>query len=124
MHPPLPRDEARALLGADVGEALLLTRYGPRVTLAAYRPTTGARLDAIDLAADETAHTDLLASPDRALLASDRALYLFDRDRELYLLEAHPLPPLGAPGTGRLFAREDAVQLLTSMGLTTFAVVR
>lgn len=124
LHPPLSREDAEALLGADAREALILTRYGPHFTLAAYRPETGERLDAIDLGRDEDPMTDLLWSEDRALFASDRALYLFDRTRELYLLEALPLPLTALPNTGRLLTRGGNVQLLTPDGLWTFAVVR
>lgn len=124
VHPPLSREEAEALLGADADEALILTRYGPHFTLAAYRPATGERLDAIDLGRNEQPLADLLWSADRALFASDRALYLFDRRRELYLLEAFSLPQTAEAGTGRLLTRGEAVQLLLPEGLWTFAVVR
>ncbi|MCA8981025.1 MAG: PQQ-binding-like beta-propeller repeat protein [Planctomycetes bacterium] len=124
VFPSLAREDAEALLGADAREALILTRYGPHFTLAAYRPATGERLDAIDLGRDEEPLTDLLWSDDRALFASDRALYLFDRRRELYLLEAFPLPQTAPPNTGRLLTRGGNVQLLTPEGLWTFAVVR
>jgi len=123
VHPPLSREEAEALLGADADEALILTRYGPHFTLAAYRPQTGERLDAIDLGRDEQPLADLLWSTDRALFASDKALYLFDRGRELYLLEAFPLPRTAHAGTGRLLTRGGSVQLLLPEGLWTFAVV-
>lgn len=124
VYPPLAREEAEALLGADSNEALILTRYGPHFTLAAYRPQSGERLDAIDLGRDENPLTDLLWSEDRAVFASDRAIYLFDRARELYLLEALPLPQSATPGTGRLLTRSGNVQLLTPDGLWTFSVVR
>jgi hypothetical protein len=124
VHPPLSREEAEALLGADAQEALILTRYGPHFTLAAYRPSSGERLDAIDLGRDERPLADLLWSADRALFASDKALYLFDRTRELYLLEALPLPQTATADTGRLLTRGGTVQLLLPDGLWTFAVVR
>jgi hypothetical protein len=124
VHPPLSREEAEALLGADADEALILTRYGPHFTLAAYRPATGERLDAIDLGRDEHPLADLLWSADRALFASDKALYLFDRGRELYLLEAFPLPRTAEASTGRLLTRGGSVQLLLPEGLWTFAVVK
>ena len=122
VHPPLSRDEAEALLGADRDEVLILTRFGPNFTLAAYRPATGERLDAIDLGQQEKPLADLLWSEDRALFASDRALYLFDRERDLYLLEAFPLPPIKDASTGRLLSHGGMVQLLLPSGVWTLAV--
>ncbi|MEE8468280.1 MAG: hypothetical protein V3T22_07480, partial [Planctomycetota bacterium] len=53
-----------------------------------------------------------LTSERRVLLASDRAVYLLDRDRDLFLLDALSLPDLGAGVGGSVLARGDRVYVV------------
>jgi len=53
-----------------------------------------------------------LTSESRMLVASDRAVYLLDRDRDLFLMDALPLPDLGAGVGGSVLAQGDRVYVV------------
>lgn len=107
LHAPLWRLEAEALLGGDERHALVLARSGRERGLAEWDAVDGSQRAAPGLAPGEI-FTGLGAlSAERALFATDRALYLHDRSRELYLLDAAEYPrPFPAAG-GRVVARGD-----------------
>ncbi len=90
--PPWPRGSALELLGGEPGRALVLARSGARVALREVDLVTGASRDAVHLAPGEVPREGALVGRQRVLLSTDRALYLFDRGRELYLLDQQPLP--------------------------------
>jgi hypothetical protein len=107
LQPPLWRGEAEALLGGDARRAVVLARSGRERALAEWDGADGSQRMAPWLAPGET-FTGLGAlSSERALFATDRALYLHDRGRELYLLDAAKYPrPFPAAG-GRVVARGE-----------------
>lgn len=94
LAPPSPRAHAERCLGGDLREVLVLgTREGVRAV-----STRRAGLDpimAVHLSSIESFAGDGLVSKERVLVPSDRKLYLFDRGRELYLLDLERLPSLG-----------------------------
>ena len=54
-------------------------------------------------------------------IATNRALYLFDRERELYLLDSEPLAALGgAQAGGDLCACEDELLVVGTNALWRF----
>jgi hypothetical protein len=121
VFPPRAAGEALALLGGDAAEALVLARAGVRRTLSAWDAQTGGRRDALYLAPDESFSGAGLVSPQRALFASDRGVYLFDRTRELYLLDYEPLqgPPKGG---GDVYARGERVYVVGREGFWVLGV--
>jgi hypothetical protein len=121
LHPPRAAGEAVALLGGDAAEALVLARAGMRRTLSSWAAESGGRRDALYLAPDETFAGAGALSPERALFASDRGVYLFDRTRELYLLDYEPLQG-PAQGGGDVYARGDRVLVVGREGLWILAV--
>lgn len=114
--------EAQTLLGGDADEHLVLGRAGRERTISARRPGRD-RIDALDLPPDERFAGTGLVSPARVWVASDRSLYLFDRTRELYLLDSDTLPPVGAgPLGGDVLARGTHVLVLGPDALWSFRV--
>ena len=61
-----------------------------------------------------------LASGERALVASDRTLYMYDRTRELYLQSAVPLEDAAGNMGGTVFARGSKVWMLGLDTIWTF----
>ncbi len=114
--------EAQTLLGGDAEEHLVLGRAGRERTISARRPGLD-RIDALDLPRDERFVGTGLVSPRRVWVASDRSLYLFDRTRELYLLDNDALPPVGTAALGGdVLARGMHVLVLGSDALWSFRV--
>jgi hypothetical protein len=109
LAPPQPIGEALALEGGDAGSALVLARSGRERGLAHWRLDSGARALAPWLAPGETFTGSAAVSPRRAILATQRAVYLHDRTRELYLLDQTPYPRDFAGAGGPVFARGDRV---------------
>lgn len=96
---PAPLGDAERLLGGDAREHLVLGNTGRERTVSARRPGKD-RVDALDLGEDERFRGAGLVSPERVWVATDRSLYLFDRTRELYLLDSAVLPPTADPPAG------------------------
>jgi hypothetical protein len=120
----LPRSigEAEAVLGGDRDSVLVLSRSGPRRTLSRWGAESGERRDALELAPEERFSGPGLVSAERALFATDRGLYLFDRARDLLLLDYQPLAQL-VPRGGGVFARGDRVVVLGGRNLWLFAAL-
>jgi hypothetical protein len=109
LAPPQPIGEALALEGGDARSALVLARSGRERGLTHWQLDSGARAQAPWLAPGETFTGSAAVSPRRALLATQRALYLHDRTRELFLLDQVPYPRDFAGAGGPVFARGDRV---------------
>lgn len=114
--------EGIALAGADGEATFLLARSGARRVLASLAATDGARLDSPYLGAGETFGGPVALTPRRAAFATDRGLYLLDRERELYLLAYGPLSSGGAPpdAGGAVLARGARLFVLGPEALWTF----
>jgi hypothetical protein len=109
LHPPLECGQAEALLGGDERRAVVLTRSGRERTLAEWDAADGSQREAPWLTPGEL-FTGLGAlSAERALFATDRALYLHDRGRELFLLDAAEYPRPFPGSGGRVAVRGDRV---------------
>jgi len=111
--------EAEALVAADRGTALLLSRTGARRSLASWERTSGERQDALRLGPEEVFAGRAVASSARVLACSDRALYLFDRERELRLLAVASLQG-GVPRGGNVWARGPWVFVLSNRTIEIF----
>lgn len=120
--PAVPMVEAEALLGGDVEEAIVLARDGKERTISARRAGLD-RVDALDLGPDEAFSGRGLVGPARVWVPSDRGVYLFDRTRELYLLDFQTLTSAaaGAAAGGDLVARGARVVVVGSGGLWVLA---
>ncbi len=128
--PPLPSGSAQALVGGDADEVLVLARAGAERTLLALR--AGERREALYLAPGETFSGHALTGAKRALAATDRGLYLFDRERDLFLLDVASLPrprtlsgaPRGGSGVprvgGDVLARGQRVLVVGPLGMWIF----
>jgi hypothetical protein len=123
----LPRaiGEAEALLGGDLGEALVLSRAGARRTLSAWNAESGGRTDALYLSPQEDFSGSGLASRQRAVFATERGIYLFDRTRELSLLDYEPLAEVAGPiALGARGAAAQAGGNVVGHGTRVFVVGR
>jgi len=117
VRPPGPLAGAGALVGGDAEELVVQGSAGAERMLSARRAGLDRR-DALALGPHEQFRGRGLLSATRAWTATTRALYLFDRTRELYLLDVVPLPPPGQdPPGGDLYARGDHVLVLGSGAL-------
>jgi hypothetical protein len=121
--PPRAKGEAVALIGGGAEHALVLSRAGRERTLSDWNARTGGRIDAPYLGPRERFTGHGLASPERVLFATERGLYLLDRQLELFLLDHAPLQIQGDPGPagGSVFARGDRVYVLGSRTVWIFA---
>ncbi len=101
--------EADVLVGGGSREILVLGSAGKEHTVSARRGGVD-RIDALDLAPDERFRGVGLASVERVWACTNRGLYLFDREREMYLIDNESLPPAGTgvPG-GEMFPRGDLI---------------
>jgi len=134
----LPRaiGEAEALLGGGLREALVLSRAGARRTLSAWNAESGGRIDALYLSPQEHFSGSGLVSPQRAIFATERGIYLFDRTRELSLSDYEPLAEVAglegprrqaftrggaAPAGGSVFGHSNRVFVLGREALWAFA---
>ena len=110
LVPPRAMGEAEVLAGGGAGEALVLGRAGRARTASAWDLATGGRLDAPELAPGESFSGEALASAERLYVATDRSLVLYDRTRELYLLDSAPLEKLDFESVGgSVYARGERV---------------
>jgi hypothetical protein len=119
-RPPRAMGGAEVLLGGDEHELLLLGRAGSSRTLFARREGAGERVDSLWLGPEEGFRGRGLVSPTRVYASTDRGLYLFDRTRELYLLDYRPLDACGSLRGGDLHARGRSVLVLGFDALWSF----
>lgn len=120
VRPPAPLFHAQALLGGDAEEHLVLDGGGAVRNLSARRPGSD-RVDSLDLGQDERFRGQGLLSPQRAWVCTNRGLYLFDRTRELYLLDHAPLPSAGGGALGGdVLARGRNVLVVGTSALWSF----
>ena len=109
LRPPQPIGEALALADGDAESALVLTRSGRELALAEWRLDSGRRFEAPWLAPGESFTGSAAVSPRRAIVATQRAVYLHDRTRELFLLDHVAYPREFGGAGGPVFARNDRV---------------
>jgi len=120
VRPPVALDQAQALLGGDAEEHLVLDGAGPARSVSARRPGRD-RVESLELGRDEHFRGLGLVSPQRVWVSTTRDLYLFDRSRELYLLDRDPLVPVGgALEGGELRARGAHVLVVGESALWSF----
>jgi outer membrane protein assembly factor BamB len=113
---PWEQGEAIDVVTLDARGAVLLGRSGSRRVVLERRPGEETKLR-LYLGRAERFGGRALASQERVLLTSDRALYLFDRSRELLLLTAVPLEEGGGGG---VWAAGDRIWVLGEDALWTF----
>lgn len=119
LSPPQPLGEAEALVDGDQRQVLVLAQSGARGVLSHWDLVSGARTDALRLGPEEVFSGRALASDQRVLAASDRALYLFDRSADLALIAAVTLRgPI--PRGGNLWAKGARVFVLSSRYVEVF----
>lgn len=111
---PFPIGGGRAVLGGEPDAAVVLGSSGPHRTISELDPEQGRVSPALNLRPTETFQGQGVVSRTRALFATDRSLYLFDRTRDLYLLQSHSLRAQGALGGGSLLCRGDRVCVIGS----------
>ncbi|MBK8180713.1 MAG: hypothetical protein IPK67_17830 [Planctomycetes bacterium] len=116
---PAPIGEAEGLVDADASGALVIARSGARWVLSRLDFESGGRVDALRLGPEECFTGRALATPSRVFAASDRALYLFDRTRDLELLAA---PALGGatPRGGNAYGRGNRIVVLSTRQVELF----
>ena len=119
VPPPHPVGEGLALAAADESGALIVSRAGSARAISRWDAWSGGRADSLHLARGEQWVARGLASEARLLISSDRALYLFDRQRDCYLLDAAALSG-EAPLGGSVHARGDRVLVLADGALWIF----
>jgi len=107
---------AEDLVTGDVEEVIVLGRSGPRRALGTWA-RDGGRRSSLYFARGESFMGSAIASEERVILATDRSLYLFDRAREMFLVDVQPLAQAGqgaAGGTlgGTVYARGARVFVL------------
>ncbi|MEQ1893148.1 MAG: hypothetical protein ABL998_11430, partial [Planctomycetota bacterium] len=120
LRPPAPLAEAQALLGGTLDEHIVTGSRGKERTVS-MRRSGRDRLDALDLGQDELFRGQGLVGGGRVFVATSSELLLFDRERELYLLDSEPLAVLGsAPLGGDILARGDEVLVVGAGALWRF----
>ncbi|MFN0007097.1 MAG: hypothetical protein ACKVXR_04245 [Planctomycetota bacterium] len=83
-------------IGAHGARVLLLSEAGDRGVLSSLDLDSGVRVSAAELPRGERLCGGLLVPGSRAIVASDRAVRMFDLSRDLYLLDAVSLEGAGA----------------------------
>ena len=116
---PWAQSEAIDVISADEQGAVLLGRSGARRVVLEKPPGEGLR-HALYLGRAESFSGAGLASAKRVLLASDRALYLFDRTRELLLLDTVAFEGGQGGGGGGLWAHGNRVWVVGEDAVWTF----
>jgi len=106
---PYPIGSARALLGGSDHELLVIGASGSRRALGAWS-AGGERHSSLYLGRGEAFSGSAWMSERRLLTASDRYLYVFDRD--LRLLDAQALPDVGGGRGGSVHARAGQTYVL------------
>lgn len=124
--PPRESDEASILLGAAMGEALVLAPHGPQRALASWNARSGRTLTAAYLGSEETFGGEGLVADGRALFSTSRGLCLIDLQRELYLLDyaalerSRAMAAAGASAGGTVFAAGEWACVLGANALWVF----
>jgi len=108
---PLPIENAADVVGSSGDSFLVLARDGARQAVRCWYPD-GTRSTSLFLGYGERFTGPALASDERVLVASDRSLYVFDRTRDLMLLDATPLPTTGNRRGGGVYARGEWVYVV------------
>jgi hypothetical protein len=83
---------------------------------------SGARASSLSIAREESAPAAVLLSPARIAFATDRALYVCDRTRELALVDRVPLVDVGRREQPALIARGDRLYVADSSTLWILSV--
>lgn len=109
---PAPIRNARAVVPGGTESAVLLGFSGAKRSLSSLDPNTGEVARALDLRRTEEFRGPSLATPWRVLLCTDRSLYLFDRTRDLLLMESHGLRGGDSLGGGTLVAKGNRIAVL------------
>jgi hypothetical protein len=115
---PRRRGEALDLVAASGERRLELASVNERRAL--LDSTGGTSISSVFLGRAEHFTGAGLASSERALVASDRKLYMYDRTRELYLQSALPLEDAEGTLGGSVFARGSKVWVLGPDTLWSF----
>ena len=111
-HLPADIGSARAVLASGDPSAILLGFSGAARSLSSLDPDTGKVTQALRLRRTEEFRGPSLASESRVFLCTDRSLYLFDRKRELLLLESYGLQATDPAGGGTVIAKDNRVVVL------------
>jgi hypothetical protein len=120
LRAPVALYDALSLLGGEVEEQIVVSSLGKERTLSARRAGRD-RIDALDLGEDERFRGRALLSPGRVWVSTNRSLLLFDRTRELYLLDSDSLPEFGGGvGGGDLYGLSEHVLVLGPTGIWAF----
>ncbi len=120
--PPCRLEESDILVGGDSEAFVVQGRAGRERTVSEHR-TGGRRTDAVHLGPAEHFPGRGVVSRSRVLVASDRGLYLFDRSRDLYLLDREPLPArpeMALTSGGDVYAHGARILVLSRDGLCAF----
>lgn len=118
---PRPLGEAEILVGGEPDAVVVQGRAGAEETVSERRLPGTDPIDALYLGPDERFQGRGLVTPERVYAASDRGLFLFDRSRELYLLDYAPLEATRALSVGGdVYARADLVLVVSRDGLWAF----
>lgn len=120
VRPPAPMPEARRLVGGDRERVLVEGLAGARRTLSTHELESGRRFDSVYLGREERFLGAPLVSDSRVLCLTDRGLYRFDRERELYLEEVTPVELSADWASGGLHAVGDLVYALAAGGLYVY----
>jgi hypothetical protein len=112
---PAPLSEAQTLLGGGLDEHVVAGGRGKERTVS-LRRSGQDRIDALDLGEEEFFRSQGLVGDRRVWIASDRELYLFDRERELYLLDNQPLAPAGPTPPGGDIVASGSEVLVVGLG--------
>ena len=112
LAPPVEIGEAEILLGGSPAAIVVAGRAGAARTVARLSPADGGRVEALYLGPEERFEGTGVVSDTRVIVASDRGVYLFDRTRELYLLDYARLPAVGAASGGDVAARGALVLVI------------
>jgi len=121
LRSPEAIGEAEDLAAVGPDGAVVLGRAGSYRALGAW-PLAGRRASSLYLGQGERFAGRALASDERLFVSTDRALYLFDLERELLLTASAPLAPApGGPNGGDVYAQGDRVFVVGPAGLWVFA---
>lgn len=121
IRPPEPQGSMLDLVGGSGEELLFLGRDGRHSALRSLGPEGDVR-SALFLGRGERFAGAALTSTERVIVASDGAVYLFDRTRGDLLLAALDLEDLGAGRGGTVSARGDRVFVVGRDTLWVLAV--